>query len=59
MNYAEQLRQEIGSAVAWTMPFYFRVSVARKTINQHGVSYLFEDGSRAFVAKGSALIAVR
>ena len=58
MNIAQHLRQEIGSAVAWSMPVYFRVRVSRKTRNQHGTSYLFEDGSRAFVTSGTALIRV-
>lgn len=58
MNHAEHLRQEIGSAVAWSMPVYFRARVSRRARNQWGTSYLFDDGSRAFVAKGSALIRV-
>ena len=59
MNYAEHLRQEIASAVAWSMPVYFRVRLSRTRKNQYGTLYTFEDGSRAYVAKGSALIAVR
>ncbi len=58
MNTAEHFRQDIGSAVAWSMPVYFRVRVSRKIRNQFGTSYRFEDGSRVFVEKGSALIHV-
>lgn len=56
MNTAEHLRQEIGSAVAWSMPVYFRAQLVRTVKNQHGTSYRFEDGSRAFVPAGTALI---
>ena len=58
MNTAEHFRQEIGSAVAWNMSIYFRARVARKVRNQHGTSYRFEDGSRAFVPAGTAFIRV-
>ncbi len=58
MNYAQHLRQEVGSAVAWSMPVYFRVRLKRTVKNQHGTAYLFDDGSKAFVAKGSPLIRV-
>lgn len=58
MNTAEHLRQEIGSASAWSMPVYFRARISRKVKNQHGTSYRFEDGSRAFVAQGSPLISI-
>lgn len=58
MNYAQHLRQEIGSAVAWSMPVYFRVRVTRKTVNQYGTTYRFVDGSKAFIPRGTALIHV-
>lgn len=58
MNYAEHLRQEIGSAAAWSMPVYFRVRLRRTYKNQYGTTYAFEDGSKAFVPAGSALIRV-
>lgn len=58
MNYAQHLRQVIGSAVAWNMPVYFRVRLTRTTRNQHGTTYRFDDGSRAFVPKGTALVRV-
>lgn len=56
MKIAEMLRQEIGSAVAWSMPVYFRVRTKHRTRNQHGTTYRFEDGSRAFIPRGTALI---
>jgi len=56
MKTAEMLRQEIGSAVAWSMPVYFRVRTKRRTRNQYGTTYRFEDGSRAFIPRGTSLI---
>lgn len=56
MKIAEMLRQEIGSAVAWSMPTYYRVRTKRQTRNQYGTTYRFEDGSRAFIPRGTSLI---
>lgn len=58
MNYAQALRQEIASAVAWSMPVYYRVRLLRTVRNQYGTTYRFEDGSKAHVSNGSSLIAV-
>lgn len=56
MKTAEMLRQEIGSAVAWSMPVYFRARIKHRTRNQYGTTYRFEDGSRAFIPRGTSLI---
>lgn len=56
MKTAEMLRQEIGSAVAWSMPVYFRARTKRRTRNQFGTTYRFEDGSRVFIPRGTSLI---
>lgn len=58
MNYAQHLRQEIGSSIAWSMPVYFRARLRATYRNQYGTTYRFDDGSSAFVPKGTAQIRV-
>lgn len=58
MNTAQKLKQEIGSAVAWSIPTSCAVLIARKAANRYGVNYLFKDGSKAFIPKGTARLVV-
>lgn len=58
MNTAQKLKQEIGSATAWNIPTSYAVLIARKAANRYGVNYLFKDGSKAFIPKGTAQLVV-
>lgn len=59
MNTAQRLQQEIGKARAWSLPPEYSQNLAARVKNQHGTAYRFADGSRVFVAKGTARIEVR
>lgn len=52
MNYATDLVEYARHLRAWNMPEYFKPLIVRKSKNQHGTTYTFKDGSRAFVPKG-------
>lgn len=59
MTIAEELKQWVGDSVAWNLPSYFNFRRAYAWRNQYGRTYVFQDGSRAYVAKGSAKVEVR
>ena len=59
MTFAQQLERDTRGFCAWTMRSHFKANVLRQTRNQHGTSFTFRDGSRAFVYKGTAKVIVK
>ena len=54
MNLAEQLEEWTKGLCAWNMPHSFKLHLVAEHRNQHATVYVFNDGSRARVWKGTA-----
>lgn len=60
MDLADQLAEWADGLAAWNLPHSFKLHLYRKPVrNQYGTRYAFNDGSSAFVARGSASVQVR
>lgn len=51
---ADAIRQRVRGLSAWNFTTEERNTIKQKYVNGEGTWYLFADGSKGFVAKGSA-----
>lgn len=56
VTHAQELAAYAYKYVAWNMPAHISAYIYKTTRNQFGTTFIFNDGSRAFIPKGSSKV---